>query len=201
VPGLDVRERVRLGVYNGMMMAYTLKDYNKIAIVSQIGPQCLSTSSSLIATFTEITRGIAEFFPLTKEGLMLTIENLIDFNPQATIVIVGGEERLEECQALLRKFLDALAEKAFKGDLVVCLRGYLAGCIRDLARANIEILSYMELMKYLKGWSILTHDVDLGNKRFVLGRINVVDGNVVFEEIASYPMYADHLDLLRKIMD
>ncbi len=193
-------ERVELGIYNGSLMGFSLKDYNKIAVVSQLGIQCIATASSLISVFLELTRGEAKYFPIVRERLKDLIVSLEAYNPQAVVIIVGGEERLEECQALLRKMLDELAERGFKSDLVVCLRGYLAGCIRDIATANINILSYMELMKYLRGWSILTHDIDLERKRMVFGRITLIDSSVKFEEIASFPLSARHYDLLRKMV-
>jgi hypothetical protein len=199
--GLSVAERVQLGVLNGRLMGLSLRDYNKIAVVSQLGSQCVATAASLMASFMEETGGVARYFPLSLETLRETVDGVLGEEPQAVVVIVGGEDRLEECQKLLRKLLEVMAEKTFTADLVICLRGYLAGCIVDIARADVSILSYIELTKYLRQWSILTHDVDLDKKVMRLGRLRLEGEKVVFDKIAEYPLTAEHLDLLRKLLE
>jgi len=198
---LSVGERVRLGVFNGLLMGLSLRDYNKIAVLSQLGVQCMATASALMATFMRETGGVARYFPLSVENLKESVDGVLAEKPQAIVVIVGGEDRLEECQKLLRKLLEVMADKTVRADLVICLRGYLAGCLPDIARADITILSYIELLKYLRQWSILTHDVDLERKVMMLGRLRVEGEKAVFEEIAEYPLTAEHLELLQKLME
>ncbi len=193
-------ERIILGTYNGRAMGLSLKEYNKIVVLSQVGIQCVATASSLIATFLEKTEGVAKYYPLKPDTVDEVVEKVIAEEPQAVVIIVGGAERLEECRKLLRKVLEEFAKRTLKADIVLSIRGYLAGCIRDLVRADVSIMSYMELLKYLRYWSILTHDVDFDRKSLVLGRLRIEKEEVIFEKVAEYPLLAEHLELLEKLI-
>ena len=201
MPRLSTPEMVRLGILNGKIMGQSLREYNKIAVLSQLGTQCLATSSSLISTFETITGGVAKFFPLSAEELKSTVQGVLDFQPQAMVIIVGGAERIEECEKFFRSVLEAFAEKTLKADIILCLRGYLSGCLADITRANVSILSYIELLKYLRYWSMLGYDVDLDSMVLKLGRLTVSDGQVGFEEIAEYPLSAEHYMLLKRLVN
>ena len=197
---LTTEEKVRLGILNGEVMGKSLREYNRIAVLSQTGIQCLTTSASLISTFESLTGGIARFFPLSKEELKNTVDGVLSFEPQATVIIVGGAERTAECEKFLRIVLEEFAQKTFKSDIVICLRGYLSGCLSDIAMANVSVFSYIELLKYLRLWSVMGYDVDLDSMTFLFGRLSVVDGNVSMERVAEFPLTAEHYQLLKKLV-
>ncbi len=196
---LTLGEKIRLGVLNGRVMGLSLKDYNTIAVLSQLDPQCVAAASSLMTSFEEITGGLARYYPLSSETLKEAVEGVTSFNPQAIVLLVGGGEKLEECQRLLKTFLEALADKSFKADIVISLRGYLAGCSREIAK-DVTILSYVELLRYLKQWGILTHEVDFERETMKFGRLSIEGEKVSFETIAEYPLTAEHSRLLRKLV-
>ncbi|MCE4606311.1 MAG: hypothetical protein F7B59_03150 [Desulfurococcales archaeon] len=198
---LTTEEKVRLGILNGEVMGKSLRDYNRIAVLSQMGDQCLATSSSLISTFESLAGGIARFFPLSHEELKKTVDGVLAFEPQATVVIVGGMERMEECEIFLKNVLEEFAKRTFKSDIVICLRGYLSGCLSDITKADVSVLSYIELLKYLRLWSVMGYDANLGEMTFLFGRLSVSDGKVSIERVAEFPLTAEHFLLLRKLVE
>jgi len=94
-------EEVYLRALTGKIVgAHVLGDYEKVAVISLMNILCSATAAAAEAVYSENTGGRAAHFIVESGNVTETINQVIDFEPEAVLLLFGGETSFDETKVL-----------------------------------------------------------------------------------------------------
>ncbi len=186
-------EEIYLRALTGKIVgSHILGGYNKVAVVSVKNTICSSLSAATEAVFSLETGGKATHLVVEKENITEVIKQIEEFNPEAILLMFGGESPIEETKQLFTETLSALAETNREFDVIVHVRIFAAGGLREAVK-NENILSY------LQNNNVSVYTVDFEKGEFINNEIYLPNADTVkLERIAEIPLTVEHADLLNR---
>ncbi|MEM0047171.1 MAG: hypothetical protein QW437_06410, partial [Fervidicoccaceae archaeon] len=171
-------EEVQLRILTGREVGKLIgrMGISKLAAVSVSNLICNVLSSSAIAAFTE-RGGVAYNFIVEPDKNDREIaERVAKFNPDAILLLYGGELPVEDLKRSLKSFLRALAETNLKAKLFFHVRAFLAGAVEHSLKDEV-------VRRYLEENELYVYTADLDRGIMLMNKINV-DG----EKLNLIPM-------------
>ncbi len=186
-------EEVYLRALTGKIVgAHILSEYNKVAVISVKNTICSSLSAAAEAVFTLETGGKAGHFVVEKENVAGVISEVEKFNPDAVLLMFGGESPIEETKALFIETLRALAETNRELDIIVHVRIFAAGGLNEAIKDD-------KILSYLQNNEVTVYTVDFEKGELLYNNIYLPDASTVkLERIAEVPLTVEHTDLLNR---
>ncbi len=172
--------------------AHILSDYNKVAVISVKNTICSALSAAAEAVYSVETGGKAGHFVAEKDSVTETIKLVDEFNPEAVLLMFGGETPIEETKALFTQTLEALAETNKELDVIVHVRIFAAGGLQEAVK-NEKILSYLQSNE------VTVYTVDFEKGELLYNDIYLPNAETIkLERIAEVPLTVEHADLLNR---
>jgi hypothetical protein len=186
-------EEIYLRALTGKMIGSdVLAGYNKVAIVAPKNTICSAISAAAEATFTDRTGGRAGHFVVEEGNASQVAEEVVQFNPDAVVLMFGGETPIEQTKKLFLDTLNALRQAELYKDLIVHVRIFAAGGLQ-------EALKDESLRNYLKQNDLFVYTVDFDNGYLLLNEIDVeASGDFHLHRIAEFPVTVEHAELLNR---
>ncbi len=187
--GEEVYLRALTGRYVG---EYVLRDYTDIAVISPKNIICNSISAAAEATFVSKTGGRAIHLIAEPGNASEIVQKLDEFQPEAVVLMFGGETPIEETKRLFMEVVKELAARDIYTDIVVHVRIFAAGGLAEAVHDK-------EIREYLLEQTVMVYTVDLDNGLF---KINVAQidetGELALEKIEQYVVSVEHAELLNR---
>ncbi len=186
-------EEVYLRALTGKIVgAHVLSTYNKIAVISVKNTICSSLSAAAEAVYSAETGGKAAHFVVEEGNVADTIKNTEEFNPDAVLLMFGGESPIEQTKALFKETLTALAETNRETDIIVHVRIFAAGGLHEAIKDE-------KILAYLQNNDVFVYTVDFEKGDILYNEIYLPDADTVkLEKIAEVPLTVEHADLLNR---
>jgi hypothetical protein len=186
-------EEIYLRALTGKIVgSHVLSGYNKIAVVSVKNTICSALSAAAEAVYSAETGGKAAHFTVEKEKVKEAIENVSAFNPDAILLMFGGETPIEETKALFTETLQELAETNREFDIIVHVRIFAAGGLQEAIKSE-------EILAYLQNNNVTVYTVDFEKGELLYNDIYLPDADTIkLEKIAEVPLTVEHADLLNR---
>lgn len=186
-------EEVYLRALTGKVVgAHVLGDYEKVAVISVKNIICSATAAAAEAVYSENTGGRAAHFVVEAGNVTETINQVIDFEPEAVLLLFGGETPFDEIKALFQKTVKALADTNTEMDILIHVRIFAAGAVN-------EAIKDKDVLRYLQNNTVTVYTVDF-EKGFILYNELYIPNSDTIElvRIADIPVTVEHADLLNR---
>ncbi len=186
-------EEVYLRALTGKMIGSdVLGSYNKVAIIAPKNTICSAISAAAEATFTDRTGGRAGHFVVEEGNASRVAEEVTAFQPDAVVLMFGGETPIEQTKQLFLETLRALEQAQLFRDIIVHVRIFAAGGLQ-------EALKEEALRNYLRQNDLLVYTVDFDNGYLLLNEVDVENsGDFHLHKIAEFPVTVEHAELLNR---
>ena len=186
-------EEVYLRALTGRVVgSHVLGDYEKVAVISVKNIICSATAAAAEAVFAENTGGRATHFVVEEGGVTETVNQVIDFEPEAVLLMFGGETSFEVTKQLFRETLKALAEANTELDILVHVRIFAAGGVK-------EAIKDKEILRYLQNNTVTVYTVDFEKGLIVYNEVYIPNSEITeLVKIAEIPVTVEHADLLNR---
>ncbi len=186
-------EEIYLRALTGNIIgAQMVADYAKVAFVAPKNIICSAISAAAEATYIRETGAQAAHFIATPGQEAATAEAIAAFQPEAIVLMFGGETPLEETKALFVSTLKALAEAEIFADLVVHVRIFAVGGLQ-------AALEDPAIRDYLLDNEVFVYTADLDKGLFIYNIAIINDDNsIALDELLAFPVTVEHADLLNR---
>ncbi len=175
----------------GLIGAQMLVDYAKVAFVSPRNIICAATSAAAEAAYIRETGAQAAHFVAEAGNEAETAQALAAFQPEAIVLMFGGETPIEETKAIFLDLLKAIATADIPADIVLHVRIFAAGgltaALQDQATAE-----------YLQNSEVFVYTVDLDRGLFIYNFVLFSEEGASLEPLLAFPVTVEHADLLNR---
>ncbi len=193
MPKTTYSEEIALRALTGRVVGHEmLREYSRVAFVSVKNTICLAISAAAEASFVDRTSGRFAHFVVEKGAASEVAEGVAAFEPEAVVLMFGGETPIEETKELFVETLRALAKQDLPIDIVVHVRIFAAkGLEQALQDATIR--------DYLGTQIVLVYTADLDRGVLVLNEAEIdEEGGYELDVLEEYPVTVEHADLLNR---
>jgi len=189
--GATLEEEILLRALTGRVVGTeVMKDYNKIAIISEDSLMCTATSTAVEASYLSKNNFGNILHIIVKEnGVKDVADKVIDYDPGAVLLMFSGEG--EESTGLFVKTLKSLSEAMVETDVILHERIFSSGGLQ-------EALKDEGVAEYLEETPLFVYTADLDGGMMVLNEIYIEGGNVELDPLEHYPLTLQHVELLKK---
>ncbi len=186
-------EEIALRALTGRVVGHEmLREYSKVAFVSVKNTICLAISAAAEASFVDRTLGRFAHFVVEKGQADQVAQGIADFEPEAVVLMFGGETPIEETKELFVETLRALAKQDLPVDIVVHVRIFAA-------KGLDEALKDSTIREYLGTQIVLVYTADLDRGVLVLNEAEIdEEGGYQLDVLEEYPVTVEHADLLNR---
>ena len=186
-------EEIYLRALTGKIIgAQMITDYAKIAFVSPKNIICGAISAAAEAAYIRETGAQAAHFVVEAGTEAETAEAIAEFQPEAVVLMFGGETPIEETKALFVQFLKALADTGLFADLIVHVRIFAVGGLQ-LALQDEAIRAH------LLDNEVYVYTADLDKGLFIYNIATITEeGEIALDELLAFPVTMEHADLLNR---
>lgn len=186
-------EEVYLRALTGKVVGSdVLASYNKVAVVSQKNIICSAISAAAEATFVDRSGGRAAHFVVEKGNTDAVVEDILRFDPDAVLLMFGGETPMDETMTLFLETLRGLQGAQYFKDIIFHVRIFAAGGLD-------EALKEEKLVQYLKQTECYVYTVDFDGGAVLLNQIEITGkGSKHLHKVAEFPVTMEHADLLNR---
>ena len=186
-------EEVYLRALTGKIVgAHVLGDYEKVAVISLMNILCSATAAAAEAVYSENTGGRAAHFIVESGNVTETINQVIDFEPEAVLLLFGGETSFDETKVLFQETIKALADTNTEMDILVHVRIFAAGGIE-------EAIKDKTVLRYLQNNTVTVYTVDFEKGFILYNELYIPNSNTIEPvRIADIPVTVEHADLLNR---
>ncbi len=184
-------EEIYLRALTGRLVGKAIADLgvNKLAVVAQKNVICTAIATATEAAYLTLSGGVTYHF-LAEEGNVDELaERIKEFAPQVVLLQFGGETPIEETKKLFTALLRALASHGVPGDIVVHVRIFAAGGLK-------EALSYAEVKKYLSERNVYVYTVGFEEGKVYVNKVKIP--GLELERLREYQVTLEHADLLNR---
>ena len=184
-------EEVYLRALTGKVVGESiLGGYNKVAFVAVRNTICSSISAAAEAAFVMTSKGRAVHLIVEGDNADQVAAAVKEFDPEAVILMFGGESPIEETKKLFVEALKAIAAAEIDADLILHVRIFAAGGLD-------EALKVPEVEEYLAESDVYVYTVDL-DKGFVVYNSIYFEEKPQLDRLGEIPVTAEHADLLNR---
>ncbi len=186
-------EEIYLRALTGKVVGeHILGVYNKVAVISVKNIICSAISAAAEAAFVMKTQGRAAHFIVEDGNIDEVVKEVEKFDPNAIILMFGGETSIEETKKLFVNTMNALAKSDLEADVIVHVRIFAAGGLK-------EAVQNKEVVDYLQSVEVYVYTVDFDHGLILFNDVYVEDnGEIVLSKIAEIPVTVEHADLLNR---
>ncbi|NPA92099.1 MAG: hypothetical protein GXO56_00280 [Chloroflexi bacterium] len=186
-------EEIYLRALTGKIIgAQMVSDYAKVAFIAPKNIICSAISAAAEAAYIRETGAQAAHFVVTPGEEAAVAEAVAAFQPEAIVLMFGGETPIEETKALFTSTLKALAEAEIFADLVVHVRIFAVGGLQ-------AALEDEAIREYLLDNEVFVYTADLDKGLFIYNIAIINDDNsIVLDELLAFPVTVEHADLLNR---
>ena len=194
MPLTTFEEEIYLRALTGRIVGKALSDLglNKVAVVAPKNIICSSIAAATEASFLDYSGGVTRHFMIELgENEAEIAKRIKDFDAEALVLQFGGESPIEEVKKSFVKLLKALAEEQVSGALVIHVRIFAAGGLKEaLLDENIK--------SFIKERPVFVYTVDFDNGKVYVNKAEIVDSEVKLKKIKEYQVTLEHADLLNR---
>ncbi len=186
-------EEIYLRALTGKIVgAQMVADYAKVAFISPKNIICGAISAAAEAAYIQETGAQAAHIIVEAGKEAEAVAAVAEFQPEAIVLMFGGETPIEETKALFLATLKALAEAELLADLVVHVRIFAVGGLQEALKdeATREYLLDNDVFVY-------TANLDKGLFIYNIAIINE-DNSIALDELLAFPVTVEHADLLNR---
>ncbi len=187
-------EEIYLRALTGRIIgAHMLVDYARVAFVSPKNIICGAISAAAEAAYIQTTAAQAAHFIVEPGREAETAQALADFQPEAVVLMFGGETPIEETKALFVATLKALAEAGVAADLIVHVRIFAVGGLQ-------MALQDEAVQDYLFETDVFVYTADLDKGLFIYNMVYFGEqpDELTLDPLAAFPVTVEHADLLNR---
>jgi len=186
-------EEIYLRALTGRIVgAQMIADYAKVAFVSPRNIICGAISAAAEAAYIGETSAQAAHFIVEAGKEEEAAREVAAFQPEAVVLMFGGETPIEETKALFLNFLKELAKSELLVDIVVHVRIFAAGGLQ-------AALQDEQIREYLLNNEVFVYTANLDKGLFIYNLAVIEeDGSVSLEELLAFPVTVEHADLLNR---
>ncbi len=186
-------EEIYLRALTGKIVgAQMIADYAKVAFVSPKNIICGAISAAAEAAYILETGAQAAHFVVEPGKEAATVDAIADFQPEAVVLMFGGETPIEETKAMFVATLKAMAQTELYADLVVHVRIFAAGGLQ-------QALEDADIREYLLDNDVFVYTADLDKGLFIYNAAIFNDDNsIMLDELLAIPVTVEHGDLLNR---
>ncbi|MGC9210258.1 MAG: hypothetical protein ACP5FT_03220 [Acidilobus sp.] len=193
---LTIGEEAYLRALTGRLVGRELfKGYNKVAIISYPDRICESVAAAAAVAYLErfgYGPGKVAIFDYQPDVDSLA-EKVVSWGPEAVYLAFGGEQRMSDVSDMTVKVLRALANKGFKGALLIHVRAWLATKQFSSVTADPSLRSFLRSLKEIR---LFTADANAKKFFFHVVKVNE-DGSVSLTKIGEEDITDEHAQLLK----
>ncbi len=187
-------EEIYLRALTGRIIgAHMLVDYAKVAFISPKNIICGAISAAAEAAYIQATAAQAAHFIVEPGKEAEAAQALAAFQPEAIVLMFGGETPIEETKSMFVTTLKALAEAGVEADLVVHVRIFAVGGL-SLA------LQDQTVREYLWDTDVFVYTADLDRGLFIYNVVYFGEKaeDLELDPLAAFPVTVEHADLLNR---
>ena len=187
-------EEIYLRALTGRIVGtHMLVDYAKVAFISPKNIICAAISAAAEAAYIQTSSAQAAHFVVEPGKEAEVASAVAAFQPEAIVLMFGGETPLEETKQMFVATLKALAEADVVADLVVHVRIFAVGGL-TLARQDEAIREYLENSE------VFVYTANLDKGLFIYNVVYFGEGpeDVELEPLVAFPVTLEHADLLNR---
>jgi len=186
-------EEIYLRALTGKIVgAQMIADYAKVAFVSPHNIICSAISAAAEAAYIQETGAQAAHFIAEAGKEAETAQAIAAFQPEAIVLMFGGETPIEETKALFLRTLKALAEAEVLADIVVHVRIFAVGGLQ-------AALEDETTRNYLHDTDVFVYTANLDKGLFIYNVAIINDDNsIALDELLAFPVTVEHADLLNR---
>ncbi len=186
-------EEIYLRALTGRIVgAQMLTDYAKVAFISPRNIICGAISAAAEAAYIGETAAQAAHFIVEPGKEEEAAREVAAFQPEAVVLMFGGETPIEETKTMFVSFLKELAKAELLVDLVVHVRIFAVGGLQ-------AALQDEQIREYLLNNEVFVYTANLDKGLFIYNLAVIEeDGSVSLEELLAFPVTVEHADLLNR---
>ncbi len=186
-------EEIYLRALTGKVVGeHILGVYNKVAVISVKNIICSAISAAVEATFVMKTQGRAAHFVAEEGNVEDVVKQVEKFDPNAIVLMFGGEIPIEETKKLFVETLKALADADIEADIIVHVRIFAAKGLEEAVKDK-------DVVDYLQSNEVYVYTVDFDRGFVLFNDVYVEDnGEIVLSKISEIPVTVEHADLLNR---
>lgn len=186
-------EEVYLRALTGKVVGeHVLGVYNKVAVISVKNIICSAISAAAEAAFVMKTQGRAAHFIVESGNAEEIAKEVAEFDPNAVILMFGGETPIEETKKLFVETLKALSGVDLDADIIVHVRIFAAGGLDEAVKDK-------DIAEFLNDREVYVYTVDFDKGLIILNDVFLEDnGEVVLSKLSEIPVTVEHADLLNR---
>ncbi len=184
-------EEIYLRALTGKVVGESiLGGYNKVAFVSVKNTICSAISAAAEAAFIMTSKGRAIHLIAEDGNADQVAASVEEFDPEAVILMFGGETPIEETKKLFVETLKALSGADLDADIIIHVRIFAAGGLD-------QALKDSEVEEYLTNSDVYVYTVDL-DRGLVIYNSVYFEEKPTLERLGELPVTAEHADLLNR---
>ncbi len=191
MPLTTFEEEIYLRALTGRLVGKALSDLglNKVAVVASKNIICSSIAAATEATFLTLSGGVTYHFMVEHGREKELAKRLKEFAAQAVLLQFGGETPFDETKKSFVELLKAMAEEDVPGSLVVHVRIFAAGGLK-------EALEHEEVKKYLETKEVFVYTVGFDEGKVYVNKVTIP--SLELTKLAEYQVTLEHADLLNR---
>jgi len=186
-------EEIYLRALTGKVVGeHVLGIYNKVAVISVKNIICSSISAAAEAAFVMKTQGRAAHFIVEEGNAEDVAKEVARFEPNAVILMFGGETPIEETKKLFVETLKALSALDLDADIIVHVRIFAAGGLAEAVKDK-------DIAEFLNDREVYVYTVDFDGGFIILNDVFLEEnGEIVLSKLSEIPVTVEHADLLNR---
>ncbi len=191
MPLTTFEEEIYLRALTGRLVGKALADLglNKVAVVASKNIICSSIATATEATFLTLSGGVTYHFLVEPGNEEEIAKRLKEFSAQTVLLQFGGETPIEETKKSFVKLLKAMAEEGVPGSLVIHVRIFAAGGLK-------EALEDEKVKEYLESKDVFVYTVGFDEGKVYVNKVKVPSLELV--RLTEYQVTLEHADLLNR---
>ncbi len=191
MPLTTFEEEIYLRTLTGRLVGKAIADLgvNKLAVVAQKNIICTAIATATEATFLTLNGGVTYHFLVEKGNEEKIAERLKEFGAQVVLLQFGGETPIEETKKIFVNLLKAMAKAGVGGDIVVHVRIFAAGGLK-------EALKSKAVEKYLGERNVYVYTVGFDEGKVYVNKVEIP--SLSLKKLTEYQVTLEHADLLNR---
>ncbi len=193
MPKNTFSEEIYLRALTGKVVGEAiLTEYSKVAVISTKNIICSALSAAAEAVFSNNTNGTISHFIVEENQIESTIKSVIEFNPDAVLLMFGGETPIEQTMLLFNQTLQELAKSNQEMAIIVHVRIFAAQGLHEAVKDK-------SILSFLQNNEVFVYTIDLEKGKLVYNEVFIpTSQKIKLEPILEVALTLEHADLLNR---
>lgn len=193
MPKTTFSEEIYLRALTGKVVGEAiLSEYNKVAVISTKNIICSALSAAAEAVFSNNTNGTISHFIVEENQIEPTIKSVIEFKPEAVLLLFGGETPIEQTLLLFNQTLQELAKSNQEMAIIFHVRIFAAQGLHEAVKEK-------SVLSFLQNNEIFVYTIDFEKGKLVYNEIYIpTSQKIKLEPILEVALTLEHADLLNR---